>query len=60
MTFRVVTPQGHMAYRLGLVTDLHDQVGLSVTICDTTTGVEWATFRTSKLDVKRCSNVRPG
>jgi hypothetical protein len=49
-----------MAYRLGLVTDLHDQVGLSVTICDTTTGVEWATFRTSKLDVKRCSNVRPG
>jgi len=42
------------------VTDLHDHVGLSVTICDTTTGVESAMFRTSKIDVKRFSNVRPG
>lgn len=49
-----------MAYRLELVTDLHDHVGLSVTICDTTTGVELATFRTSRIDVKRFSNVRPG
>ncbi len=56
----VCTPQGHMAYRLELVTDLHDHVGLSVTICDTTTGVESAIFRTSKTDVKRFSNVRLG
>lgn len=49
-----------MAYRRGLMTDLHDHVGLSVTICDTTTGVDGATFRTSKVDVKRFSNVRPG
>jgi hypothetical protein len=49
-----------MAYRLELVTDLHDHVGLSVTICDTTTGVESAMFRTSTIDVKRFSNARPG
>jgi hypothetical protein len=49
-----------MTYLLELVTGLHDHVGLSVTICDTTTGVESATFRTSNIDVKRFSNARPG
>jgi len=49
-----------MAYCLELVMDLHDHIGLSVTICVTTTGVESAAFRTSKIDVNRFSNVRPG
>lgn len=49
-----------MAYRLGLVMDLQDHVGLSVTVCDTTTGVESATFRTSKIDEKIFSNALAG
>ena len=40
--------------------DLQDHVGLSVTVCDTTTGVESATFRTSKIDEKIFSNALAG
>lgn len=47
-------------YRLGLVRDLHDHVGLSATIWDTETEIEGAMFRTSRIEVKRLSNICPG
>ena len=48
-----------MTYRLKLVSDLHDHVGLNVTIWDTETEVEGAMFCTSRIEEKTLSNVCP-
>ena len=50
----------HVTYRLELVRDLHDHVGLSATIWDTETETEEAMFRTSRVEVKIFSNICPG